>query len=167
MSINNQKLQISSIKQSLLTPQQSLQIIDKYKDYKNQLIDSHKKISSTIKNETQQEVANIKQSINNYNNKVKQILERDDIKGEQQNMKVIEKKMNVSLFEAEKLFIQGSNQIDNRTHININQKQQMKKLLFDKILSRLDMYNDIKQFERMFGNSILIIPRGQNNLLGI
>lgn len=134
-------------------------VFDNYKTNKQLMINTRNVISNTIQKETHHEMENIKQAINKYNNKVESILNRDDMKSQQQIMEQSKKQMQLSLFQVEQMFMSAVNKIDTRTDLNAIQKNHYKKQLFDKMIERLYSKEDIQKFKNMFGNIIMVIPQ--------
>lgn len=115
-------------------------------------------LQKTIEENTVDEKRDLDKAVKNLNNKVKKILEHPTVKKETLMLKEDQKVMFLSLKKCMDVFQQARDVI--MSDITLNQKEREKYLisLEKKIMSRLYSETEIREFQNMVSNIIVIKP---------
>ena len=139
-------------------------LFNKYHFAKKSLKQSVSNIKETIDKNTVKEKKDIDIALKNYNNKIKKIMQSQTIKNEENNIKKANQIIKITMEQAENFFIKGCDRIDAMNNLEQQEKIKYKQMLFEKISKKLYTDDEMKKFNSMFSNIMVIIPK--NGIMG-
>ena len=139
-------------------------LFNKYHFAKKSLKQSVSNIKETIDKNTVKEKKDIDIALKNYNNKIKKIMQSQTIKNEENNIKKANQIIKITMEQAENFFIKGCDRIDAMNNVEQQEKIKYKQMLFEKISKKLYTDDEMKKFNSMFSNIMVIIPK--NGIMG-
>ena len=134
-----------------------------YKEAKLNLEKSEAYIQKKIENEAHQEKLNIEKAISDYNNKIKQILDSDDIRSREREMAKHNEVMKKSIKIAFETYTKVKEIIYNKDNLSDNDKREYEKKLYDKIIDKFMSEEEKELFKQLMKRGNVIIVNGMNN----
>ena len=127
-----------------------------FRDNQIQFKKSKDLIIKVIKDNTQDEVKQVELAVDKLNNKIKTVLDRPEIKQENDKLEKYHKLMNISLKRAMEVFDEGVKQIKEDNKLTEGEKERYIKLMHEKLMSKLYSPQEIQAFQNMFSNLIVM-----------
>ena len=139
-----------------------------YKSSKEKMEENAKFIQKSIDDNTKEEKKAIEDAISALNKKLDLIMEHDEIKKAQNNIKCAGEQMTTSVDTAVKAFFNIKKKI-NEMEMPEEKKEEYSKKVYKKIIGKFLTEEEIKMFERMISmGPMMIVPGGtigRNNML--
>ena len=136
---------------------------EKYREKRAVIKEKTHLLQKTIEQNTIKEKRDLDNAIKNLNNKVKKILEHPTVKQETLKLQEDQKEMFMSLKKCMDVYRQARDVIMNDTSLNHKEKENYLISLEKKIMARLYSEDEMRQFQNMVSNIIIIKPN-QNML---
>jgi len=144
------------------------QYANKYKSARTNLEENSKKIQLTIENQTKKETEEVQNAIDRLNSKVKDILETDEVKAIESEIKNSQQQIDNSLKYAFGLFMKIKKIIQHKIEC-VDKRKQYEEKLIDRIIERFLSPEEIDMFKHMikYGNVMVVPNRHSNNMIGL
>lgn len=130
-----------------------------FKDAKTNIETIETNINNIIEQNTVQEKKKLEEAIQNYNGKIKSILESDNIKQQTNKLEEYENVMTQSISKAYETYKKALVIIDKQEKLTPEKKQEYKILLHRKIIEKFLDQNEVQMFNQlinMMGNGNVI-----------
>jgi len=124
-------------------------------------------INTILEQNTKVEKQELEKAIENYNGKVKNILETEEIKSKTNKLEQYSDIMNESIKKAFETYKKALCIIDKQTNLTLEKKEDYKKLLYRKIIERFLNEDEISMFDNlinMMGNGNVMVMNGNRML---
>ena len=124
-------------------------------------------INTILEQNTKVEKHELEKAIENYNGKVKHILETEEIKSKTNKLEHYSDIMNESIKKAFETYKKALDIIDKQTNLTLEKKAEYKKLLYRKIIERFLNEDEISMFDNlinMMGNGNVMVMN-ENRML--
>lgn len=144
------------------------QYANKYKSARTNLEENAKKIQLTIENQTKKETEEVQAAIDRLNAKVKDILETDEVKAIETEIKNSQQQIDNSLKYAYGLFMKIKKIIEHKIEC-VEKRKEYEQKLIDRIIERFLSPEEIEMFKNMikYGNIMVVPNRHSNNMIGL
>ena len=133
-----------------------------YKEAKLKLEQSEAYIHKKIESEAQQEKLNIEKAISEYNAKIKQILNSDDIRTRERDMAKHNEVMKKSIKIAFETYTKVKDIIYSKDNLSANDKLEYEKKLYEKIIDKFMSEEEKDLFKQLMKQGNVIIMSGMN-----
>jgi hypothetical protein len=133
------------------------QLGDYYRKHNGRVKSSVKKINEKIEKETKVERQNLEVAVNKYQNKVRDVLNCNDIKEEQGNLIKSKTKMVKALNAAVKKFFKKREQLYDNEELSTQAKKKNELELYNKMLEKFFTKEDREEFENMVRNNMTVM----------
>ena len=124
-------------------------------------------INTILEQNTKVEKHELEKAIENYNGKVKHILETEEIKSKTNKLEHYSDIMNESIKKAFETYKKALGIIDKQNNLTLEKKAEYKKLLYRKIIERFLNEDEISMFDNlinMMGNENVMVMNGNRML---
>ena len=140
---------------------------NKYKAAKNNIEQNSEIIQKTLREKTQKEAAEVQAAIDKLNAKMESLMQTNEIKSLENEIKESHGQMRDSLKYAYGLFNKIRKIINEKDNLNPQQKLEYEKKLADKIIERFLSKEEMEMFKQMirYGNIIMIPPGAMQNMI--
>jgi hypothetical protein len=128
-----------------------------YRKHSGRAKNSIKKINEVVESETKVERKNLEVAANKYQNKIKTVLDRQDIKEEQVHLLQSKVKMNKALNAATKRFFKKREVLYEMDDISVQAKKKKEHELYNKMLNKFFTEEEKVEFERMIRNNMAVM----------
>jgi len=144
------------------------QYANKYKSARTNLEENAKKIQLTVENQTKKETQEVQAAIDKLNAKVKDILETDEVKALESQIKNSQQQIDNSLKYAYGLFMKIKKIIEHKIECDEKRKEYEEKLV-DRIIERFLSPEEIEMFKHMikYGNLVIVPTNNSNNMISL
>tara|TARA_B100000963_G_C22624873_1_gene671811 strand:- start:561 stop:1061 length:501 start_codon:yes stop_codon:yes gene_type:complete len=116
-----------------------------------------KKINEVVETETKVERKNLEDAVNKYHNKVKTVLDRQDVKEEQIQLLKSKAKMNKALTAAVKRFFKKREILYAHEELSVQAKKKKELELYNKMLNKFFTEEERVEFEQMIRNNMVVM----------
>lgn len=134
-----------------------------YKEAKLKLEKSEAYIHKKIENEAHQEKLNIEKAISEYNAKIKQILNSDDIRSREKEITKHNEVMKKSIKIAFETYTKVREIIYSKENLSDNDKREYEKKLYEKIMDKFMSEEEKELFKQLMKHGNVIIMSGMNS----
>tara|TARA_Y100000590_G_C15746615_1_gene1022290 strand:+ start:5655 stop:6128 length:474 start_codon:yes stop_codon:yes gene_type:complete len=120
-------------------------------------------INNILEQNTKEEKHQLEKAIENYNGKVKTILESNEVKCKTDKLDQYSDIMNESIKKAFETYKKALTMIDKQPNLTLEKKAEYKKILYRKIIERFLNEDEISMFDNlinMMGNGNIMILNG-------
>jgi len=128
-----------------------------YRKHNGRAKKSIKKINEVVETETKVERANLEDAVNKYQNKVKTVLDRQDVKEEQIQLLKSKAKMNKALTAAVKRFFKKREELYSHEELSQQAKKKKELELYNKMLNKFFTEEEREEFEKMIRNNMVVM----------
>jgi len=128
-----------------------------YRKHNGRAKKSIKKINDVVETETKVERANLEDAVNKYQNKVKTVLDRQEIKEEQVQLLKSKVKMNKALSAAVKRFFKKREVLYEHEELSTQAKKKKELELYNKMLNKFFSEEEREEFEKMIRNNMVVM----------
>jgi hypothetical protein len=139
-----------------------------YKQAKNNIRKDADIIQKAIDKNTEKEVLEIKQAIENLNNKVDRIMKTDFVKTRQQNIEKSGEQMAQAIKEASNTFFKVREVIRSKENLSREERAAYEKQLYERIIDKFMTKEEREMFERLIRSGpMLMMGGGGMQMLGM
>ena len=140
------------------------QIGGNFQSARSKYLESEEKIYKIVEKSTKKEKENLENAVKKYNEKVKDVLNREDYKKLEQEAAGYSKEASKQLIKAKDAFIKYEKEIMQDNTLCDTKKQEKITKLYDVILHKLYTKEDIEGFKKSMNNVVvMMIPKSSNN----